>query len=151
MFAGKNAVWLVIIVVTLAAVSVVYGAPIYQAPDEEVYYATLKQPDSPAMNCCGWGDAYYADKVAECPPEEANCALVAIITDTRPDTREYVRDDGSKITITRPHAEVGTRIIVPRHKVRKHPVENPTEHNIIFVAFTEWGSGVYCWEPVGGI
>ena len=125
---------------------------IYQSPDEEIWYKTLKQPDNPDMGCCGWGDAYYADRTEACTLLDGpDCALVAIVTDTRPDTRTYVRQDGSEIVIVRPHYDVGFRVPIPKHKIRKRAVENVTDHNVVF--FKDYGAGlnVYCWEPVGGI
>jgi hypothetical protein len=124
----------------------------YLAPDVQEYYKTLKQPDNADASCCGDGDAYYTDKFDEClPTDGADCALVAIITDERPD--ELERPDGSKVH--RPHIDVGTRIPIPRSKIRKHPIPNPTPHGIVFVNASypyEGGEGnawygVYCYEP----
>lgn len=110
----------------------------YAAPDLGEYYRSLTQPDAPFSSCCGESDAYYADQVEECRPSDGDdCVLVAVITDDRDDA---IRG--------RPHREIGTRIPVPRNKIRKRPVPNPTEHNIIFVGS---GGRVLCWEPVGGI
>jgi hypothetical protein len=113
-----------------------WGKAQYAAPDIQEYYATLKQPDAPNISCCGDSDAYYADKTDFDP----DGALVAIITDTRPD--ELVRPDGSKVH--RRHIEVGTRIRVPPNKIRKHSIPNPTDHTLIFVGT---GGDVYCYEP----
>lgn len=112
------------------------GASEYAAPDLSEWYATLKQPDNPIMSCCGWGDAYEADQQEF--DEAGN--LIAIITDTCPDVREL--PDGR--VISRPHLKRGTKILVPKSKIRKHPVENPTDHTIIFVGAN---GTVYCYEP----
>lgn len=152
-FVGSNVLVIIAVVIIFCIAglfSCAQGAE-YQAPDEEVWYATLKQPDNPNTNCCGWGDAYYADKTDECRPSDVpgnggECALVAIITDTRPDERDYVRQDGSTIKITRPHRDVGSRVAIPKEKLRKHAVENPTDHNVVFVNANDF---VFCWEPVG--
>jgi len=124
----------------------------YREPDVINYYDTLKQPDDDTTGCCGPGDVYQADKTDNCNPsirnERIDCALVAIITDTRPDE---VHLQNGRI-IRRAHIPVGTRIPIPHKKIRKHPIPNPTEHNIIFVKFYEdGGSIVYCWEPAVGI
>ncbi len=93
------------------------------------YFASLTMPDYPNISCCGFADAYWADLTAAGP----NGETIAVITDTR--------DDGP---LQRPHIDVGTQIIVPPNKVRKHPVFNPTGHTLIFLG----ASGVYCYEPL---
>lgn len=123
----------------------------YAAPDVQDYYKNLKQPDSPTASCCGDADAYYTDK----SELDANGNLVAIITDTRPD--ELTRPDGSKAF--RPHIPPGTKIVVPKKKIRKPASENPTDHGIIFVLVSGDESGaspdlsfyVFCYEPLGGM
>jgi hypothetical protein len=134
----------------LALVSMAKGSDIegYKQPDLGAYYTSLKQPDAPSVGCCGVGDAYFADKTDACRPNEgANCALVAIITDTRPNT--FKLDDGSEMTRT-PIAP-GERFAIPRNKLRVPASENPTEHNIIFIGVHDAGTYVYCWEPVAGL
>src|SRR5574340_373033 len=138
--------WMVVVVAFVLLVSIVRAEDIYAAPDLEAWYASLMQPDNSSVSCCGWGDAYYADKTDTCNPGEGGmdgCALVAIITDERPDTRTL--PDGR--VLHRAHIAVGTRIPVPPSKVRKHPVPNPTDHNIIFARVYEGWTNVYCWEP----
>jgi hypothetical protein len=121
----------------------------YAGPDVQEYFKTLKQPDNDT-SCCGDGDAWYADKVDTGP----NGELIAIITDTRPDT--WKREDGT--SGWRPHVAVGTRIVVPAKKIRKPPVPNPTDHTIIFLYVGGDESGVVtnasdsiviCYEPMG--
>src|SRR5512139_878656 len=113
----------------------------FAAPDLAEWYASLMQPDSGQYprSCCGWADAYEADEIAECGAIP-NCAVVAIITDTRPDERKL--PDGR--TLVRPHREIGERIVIPPNKVRRHPSHNPTGHTILFVGTH---GAVYCYEP----
>jgi hypothetical protein len=82
--------------------------------------------------------------VEECPVVATNCALVAVITDTRGNEFTYDTAQGPK-KVYRPPIPVGTRIVVPHTKIRRRAVPNPTDHNIIFVS--QVGT-VYCWEPV---
>lgn len=105
----------------------------YASPDIADYFAKLMQPDSP-VSCCGSADLYWADKTDDCRPHEQNCALVAIITDTRDDA-----------PLMRAHIPAGTRIIIPPNKVRRPPSNNPTQHTIVFVGPT---GIVYCFEPL---
>lgn len=124
------------------------------APDIDLWYASLAQPDNGGP-CCDRGDAYYADKTDECRPTDSSlpdfeaCALVAIVTDTRPD--EFTTQSGKKIT--RQHVPVGTRVVVPTFKLRKPPIANPTDHNVIFINPYRLADGTYttCWEPVAGL
>ena len=102
------------------------------------------QPDVPQYSCCGAGDAYYADRTKECEGGRSDCALIAIITDTRPNT--YVLPNGQ--TINRIPLKVGTEVVIPKHKIRKHPIPNPTDHNIVFINSHK---EVLCWEPGSGI
>jgi hypothetical protein len=113
-------------------------------PAQAEFYEKLKQPDQPSISCCGSGDAYFADKVDI--DEVGN--LVAIITDTRPDG-----------PLMRVHVPVGTRIVIPKRKLRKHPIPNPTGHTVVFLAssamYDDTGTeppgspiySVYCYEP----
>ena len=113
----------------------------YQPPDVQAWYGSLKQPDYPRTSCCGEPDAYEADIVEACrPTDPPDCALVAVVTDTRPDEPRK-----------RPHVAPGTRIPVPRAKVRRPPSANPTDHNIVFISVLEFGVNVFCWEPTAGI
>lgn len=118
----------------------------FAAPDLSEYFNTLRQPDHPAVSCCGDGDVYFADQVDQCGQAdidvEPTCALVAIITDTRPD--DIKLPDGR--TLHRMHISPGTRVAIPRAKLRSKAVVNPTDHNVVFTN----GYTVYCWEPVSG-
>lgn len=95
------------------------------------WFATLKQPDNPVSSCCGEADAYWADK-AETGP---NGELIAVITDDRPDE-----------PLRRPHVPIGTRIVVPQHKI-KWDRGNPTGHIVIFLSVE---MKPYCYVQNGG-
>ena len=139
MFKTMSTILLVISLITPG-----YTSERYSSPDLSEYYQSLNQPDNPSNSCCGAGDAYYADKVKDCPVDASDCALIAIITDTRPDTFKLPDD---KI-INRPHVDPGTEVVIPKSKIRKKPIPNPTEHNIVFM--NRYNS-VLCWEPGAGI
>lgn len=102
-------------------------------PDVRAWYQALMQPDNPAVSCCGEADAYWADSF-----EVEGDRYVAIITDPRPDG-----------PLGRKHVDIGTRIIVPNHKL-KYDRANPTGHGVIFL-----GQGnpdtVYCYVAPGGV
>ena len=95
------------------------------------WYQALMQPDNPAVSCCGEADAYWADSF-----EVEGDKYVAIITDSRPDA-----------PLRRKHVDVGTRIVVPNHKL-KYDQSNPTGHGVIFLSK---GDHVYCYVPPGGV
>lgn len=149
-FVGRNVLAITAIVIIIAISFLIAGVSAraddkYAAPDLSEWYASLMQPDYPKSSCCGAGDAYFADRTEECTPADPkDCALVAIITDDRPDQRTLANGE----VIHRYPIANGTRISVPRSKLRKHPEPNPTDHNVIFVSISEDGYGVYCWEPV---
>jgi hypothetical protein len=82
--------------------------------------------------CCGESDAYWADSFEV----DANGDYVAIITDERADA-----------PLKRRHVDVGTRIVVPRQKV-KIDQGNPTGHGIIFLGSS---NNIYCYLPPGGV
>lgn len=86
-------------------------------PEVSAWYRNLRQPDNPAISCCGESDAYWADRV-----EIEGDKVIAIITDDRPDE-----------PLRRPHVPVGTRIVVPPHKL-KFDSGNPTGHVVIFLS-----------------
>lgn len=125
----------------------------YDVPDVHEYFATLVMPDNPTVRCCGESDAYFADAVAPCAPGDVpvgggECALVAIITDERSDTILIEQPNGVGKVINRPHLDVGTRVVIPRHKLRRKPVANPTEHTLFFVGVADGvPTAVYCYEP----
>lgn len=110
----------------------------YGAPDLSAYFRSLMMPDQPSRSCCGEADAYFADETEACRPSDGeSCALVAIVTDTRPDAPRGRR-----------HIAPGTRYAVPQSKVRRVPIPNPTDRNLLFVAPAD---NVLCWEPVSGL
>lgn len=100
-------------------------------PTIREWYQSLTQPDIPSASCCGEADAYWADSFAV-----EGDKYVAIITDTRPDE-----------PLRRKHIDVGTRIVVPNHKL-KFDQSNPTGHGIIFLSR---GDYVYCYVAPGGV
>ena len=101
-------------------------------PRVSFWYKNLKQPDNPAIGCCGEADAYFADEF-----EVEGDQYVAIVTDTRDDA-----------PLRRPHVEPGTRILIPRDKV-VHEGGNPTGHGVVFYSA---GAGVvHCYVPPGGV
>lgn len=95
------------------------------------WYQELMQPDNPVVSCCGEADAYWADSF-----EVEGDKYVAIITDSRPDA-----------PLRRKHVDVGTRIVVPNHKL-KYDQSNPTGHGIIFLSANDF---VYCYVAPGGV
>jgi len=135
-----GAVTLALLAGVMSAGAKTYGESQYGGADESEYYATLMQPDYPSTSCCGEADVYYADEQEEGP----DGTVIAIITDTRPDERTL--PDGR--VIKRQHIPVGTKVLVPKYKMRKHYTPNPTGHTIIFLAGTEGGWIVYCYEPM---
>ena len=76
-------------------------------------------------------DAYWADSY-----EVDGDKYVAIITDPRPDE-----------PLRRKHVDIGTKIVVPNHKL-KYDQSNPTGHGIIFLSR---GDYVYCYVAPGGV
>jgi len=91
------------------------------------WFRGLRQPDNPAIPCCGEADAYWADGV-----EIKDSQVIAIITDTRPDE---------------PHVPVGTRIVVPPNKL-KWDRANPTRHIVIFL---DYSRDVFCYVTGTGV
>ncbi len=107
------------------------------------WFQALMQPDNPAVSCCGEADAYWADSYEVSKPElQADGTIskggeyIAIITDERPD-----------VPLKRRHVDVGTRIVVPNHKL-KYDQSNPTGHGVIFLSRSDY---VYCYVPPGGV
>ena len=97
-------------------------------PATKLWFRGLTQPDNPTVSCCGEADAYWADEM-----EVKGDDVYAIITDTRDDT-----------PLRRPHVPVGTKILVPKNKI-KWDKGNPTGHTLIFIG-TGWNDHiVYCY------
>lgn len=101
-------------------------------PRISAWYKNLRQPDKPAISCCGEADAYFADEF-----EVAGDQYIAIVTDTRDDE-----------PLHRPHVAPGTRILIPRDKV-VHDARNPTGHGVVF--YSAGGEVVHCYVPPGGV
>jgi len=100
-------------------------------PQVRKWFQGLMQPDNPTISCCGYADAYYADKVITRGKKN-----YAVITDTRDDA-----------PLGRPHIPVGTEIEIPDHKY-KWDRGNPTGHKVIFV---NTNREVYCFVDDGGV
>ena len=96
------------------------------------WFRGLMRPDHPAAPCCGEADAYWADDV-----EVKDDQVIAIITDTRPDE-----------PLGRSHVPIGTRIVVPPHKM-KWDRGNPTGHIVMFL--NNYNGEVYCYVTGTGI
>ena len=108
------------------------------------WFASLKQPDNPALSCCGEADAYWADEVHVEPDGTGGQLVVAVITDTRDDS-----------PLRRIHEDVGTRYVVPPNKITRKD-GNPTGHVIIFLGANEWKGAqrkrdVVCYVMNGGV
>ena len=89
------------------------------------WFNSLKQPDNPAISCCGEADAVEADDWRVLPGGDID----AIVTDGR----GYVPD--------------GTHVRVPARKL-KQDSGNPTGHAILFLSPQ---GGVYCFVVGAGI
>lgn len=96
------------------------------------WYQTLTMPDNPTASCCGEADAYWADSYEASKDGE----YIAIITDDRPNE-----------PLKRTPVEVGTRIIIPKYKIKWNQ-GNPTGHGIVFLSSS---GSVYCYVPPGGV
>ncbi len=97
------------------------------------WYKSLTMPDIPTASCCGESDAYWADSYEVSKDGE----YIAIVTDERPDE-----------PLKRPHVDVGTKIVVPHHKL-KYDQSNPTGHGVIFLNKT--ADFVWCYVAPGGV
>jgi hypothetical protein len=104
-------------------------------PELKAWYESLRQPDNPAVSCCGEADAYYADSYEMTAAGE----YIAIITDERTVEGRVPR-------------AAGTKIVIPKHKL-KFDQGNPTGHGIVFLA--PWSDPadptVWCFLAPGGV
>ncbi len=100
--------------------------------DLKRWYQNLKQPDNPAASCCGEADAYWADAFEA----TSNGEYVAIITDPRDDK-----------PLGRIHRDIGTRIVVPKNKIKWNE-GNPVGHGLIFLSRFD---NVFCYLPPLGM
>lgn len=125
-----------IVIAGIVASQNVNARDLGQWKDSDAYigewFRALKQPDNKFMSCCGEADAYWADKVETGP----NGELIAVITDDRTDE-----------PLNRHHVPVGTRIVVPQHKI-KYDQGNPTGHIVIFLSTSD---EVWCYVQNGGV
>ena len=96
------------------------------------WYQDLKQPDNPAVSCCGEADAYWADAFEATSDGD----YIAIITDPRDDE-----------PLGRRHRDIGTRIVVPKNKIKWNE-GNPVGHGLIFINRAD---SVFCYLPPLGI
>lgn len=100
-------------------------------PELDQWYATLMQPDSPKVSCCGKADAYWCDTI-----NVKDGKTFCTITDDRADG-----------PLGRPHVPMGTQIEIPNHKL-KWDKGNPTGHAIVFLSVT---GHVFCFVQAGGV
>ena len=95
-------------------------------PRIRAWFQSLREPDNPAIPCCGNADAYYAD--------------------------EYQTKDGklyAKITNNRGHSvPTGTIVEIPRSKIVKDA--NLSGHIILFLGGDPKTPVVYCYVPGTG-
>jgi hypothetical protein len=96
--------------------------------DLKKWYRELTQPDNPAVSCCGEADAYWADAFEA----TAGGDYIAVITDPRDDE-----------PLGRRHRDVGTRIVVPKNKIKWNE-GNPVGHGLIFINRAD---SVFCYLP----
>lgn len=122
-----------IIAATLLAFSVnIAHAHDHSEPDNDAWYAALKQPDNPTISCCGEADAYWCDDI-HITKGVTSCK----ITDDRDDEKV-----GRKH-----HVDLGTEVIIPNYKL-KWDAGNPTGHFIVFLSPQLF---VWCFIQAGGI
>jgi hypothetical protein len=121
------------IVVALLANTTINVRDLGQWDDLKRWYQDLKQPDNPAVSCCGEADAYWADAFEATSDGQY---VAAIITDPRDDE-----------PLGRRHRDIGTKIIVPKNKIKWNE-GNPVGHGIIFLNRADT---VFCYLPPLGI
>lgn len=100
-------------------------------PATREWFANLRQPDNPAMSCCGEGDAYWCDEVH--------------VRDGK--TFCNITDDRDDAPLHREHVDVGTEIFIPDHKLTWKD-GNPTGHAIVFLSRNQF---VWCFVQNGGV
>ena len=110
-------------------------------PAITAWFRALQQPDN-GYSCCGDADGYYADE-----SHVEGDKVIAVVTDDRPDE-----------PLGRVHVPIGTRFVVPPHKVVRKD-GNPSGHVIIFLGAINWINGaakpetrpVLCYVLNGGV
>jgi len=90
--------------------------------------ALMREPDKPEVLCCGEADAYWADAFEA----TSDGQYIAIITDARDDE-----------PLGRRHRDIGTRIVVPKNKIKWNE-GNPVGHGLIFLNRADT---VFCYLP----
>ncbi len=98
-------------------------------PEIRNWYESLKQPDNPAVSCCGEADSYFCDEHAE--GDQVYC---------------IIDDDRNDETLKREHIDNGTRIDIPPNKLNHDP--NMVGHGVVFLSRNRW---VYCFIGIGGV
>lgn len=99
-------------------------------PSHDTWYRNLKQPDAPAISCCGESDAYWCDTI-----RVREGATYCVITDDRDDA-----------PLMRRHIPVGTEVFIPNYKL-KWDEGNPTGHAIVFMSIAGF---VWCFVQSSG-
>src|ERR1035437_10223700 len=97
-------------------------------PAVSEWYRNLKQPDNPAMSCCGESDAYWCDDI-----HVRDGKTFCRITDDRADEPRG-----------RPHRDIGDEFEIPDNKL-KWDSGNPDGHAILFLSTPTAGGYVYCF------
>lgn len=97
-------------------------------PELRAWYQSLKQPDVPAISCCGEADSYWCDEGAR------GQQVICTINDNRDDA-----------ALMRKHVPNGTVIEIPQHKINKDP--NPTGHAVVFLSMAGY---VWCFVGISG-
>lgn len=97
-------------------------------PEKSAWYRSLKQPDMPAISCCGEADSYFCD-------EHARGSQVYCIIDDDRDNEKLKRQ---------PRAN-GTVIEIPDNKLNHDP--NLEGRGVVFLSA---GGYVYCFIGAGG-
>jgi hypothetical protein len=98
-------------------------------PEVRNWYESLKQPDNPAVSCCGEADSYFCDEHAE--GDQVYC---------------IINDDRNDEILKREHVDNGTRINIPPNKINHDP--NMAGHGVVFLSRNQW---VYCFIGIGGV
>ena len=127
---------IVLSVVITLAMGIVKGLAHDEDHNNDAWYGSLTQPDSPQTSCCGLADAYWCDDYYA-RDGKAYCK----ITDDRPDG-----------PLKRPHVPVGTEVEIPPHKLKWEqngkPIGNPTGHAVVFLSVM---GHVFCYVQAGGV
>jgi hypothetical protein len=123
----------------LAMIVMPYASRAHDAehPDQDAWYAGLRQPDNPSASCCGEADAYWCD------------GLKTKIIDGETHNFCIITDDRDDAPLHRVHVPVGTEIDIPNHKL-KWDAGNPTGHAVVFLGRPPY-LFVWCFVQNGGV